>query len=73
MNEDPREFRRRRIDAGLSQTDLAHAAGVSKTQLSDVENGRAGFSPRKLKAIAEVLRCEIRDLLMARSDDSAAA
>jgi len=68
MNEDPREFRRRRIEAGLSQTDLALKAGVSKSHLSDVENGRAGFSPRNLKAIADILGCTIRDLLLPEDD-----
>ncbi|WND34024.1 helix-turn-helix transcriptional regulator [Streptomyces sp. BB1-1-1] len=69
MNEDPRAFRRRRIDAGLSQTDLAEKAGVSKSHVSDVENGRAGFSPKNLKAIADILGCTIRDLLLPETDD----
>lgn len=71
MNEDPKEFRRRRIAAGLSQTDLAEQAGVSKSQLSDVENGRAGFSPKNLKAIADVLGCTIPDLLLPDPEDQA--
>lgn len=73
MNEDRRELRRRRIAAGLSQTDLAQAAGVSKSQLSDVENGRAGFSPKNLKAIADVLACTVPDLLLPEPEDQAAA
>jgi transcriptional regulator with XRE-family HTH domain len=64
MNEDPREFRRRRIEAGLSITDLARQAGVTKSHLSSVEKGTAGFSPRNLKAIAEILGCEVHDLLL---------
>lgn len=72
MNEDPRAFRRRRIEAGLSQTDLAAQAGVSKTQLSDVENGRAGFSPKNLKAIAEILGCTIPELLLPDPDGETA-
>ncbi|MFF9310165.1 helix-turn-helix domain-containing protein [Streptomyces sp. NPDC014748] len=63
MNEDRHAIRRRRIEAGLSQTDLAAQSGVSKSQLSDVENGRAGFSPKRLKAIADVLGCKVSDLL----------
>ncbi|MGP4085425.1 helix-turn-helix domain-containing protein [Streptomyces sp. KR55] len=70
MNEDPRAFRRRRIEAGLSQTDLAEKAGVSKSHVSDVENGRAGFSPKNLKAIADILGCTIRDLLLPERDDT---
>lgn len=72
MNEDPRQFRRRRIEAGLSQTDLAEKAGVSKSHLSDVENGRAGFSPKNLKKIAEVLDCTIPDLLLPEDDETPA-
>jgi len=73
MNEDRRELRRRRIAAGLSQTDLAQKAGVSKSQLSDVENGRAGFSPKNLKAIADILGCTVPDLLLPEPEDQAAA
>jgi len=69
MNEDPRAFRRLRIEAGLSQTDLAHRAGVSKSHISGVEQGRAGFSPKNLKAIADALGCAIRDLLLPESED----
>lgn len=73
MNEDPKQFRRRRIELGLSQTDLAERAGVSKSHVSDVENGRAGFSPKNLKAIADVLGCTIPDLLLPDPDDQKAA
>lgn len=69
MNEDPRQFRRRRIEAGKSITDLALEAGVSKSHLSDVENGRAGFSPKNLKKIADALDCTISDLLLPEADD----
>ncbi|MGW6292424.1 helix-turn-helix domain-containing protein [Streptomyces sp. NPDC055058] len=64
MNEDPRAFRRRRIRAGLSVTDLARKAGVSKSHLSSVELGKAGFSPKNLKAVADVLHCTVDDLLL---------
>ncbi|MEV7684524.1 helix-turn-helix domain-containing protein [Streptomyces bungoensis] len=69
MNEDPRAFRRRRIEAGLSQTDLAAKAGVSKGHLCGVEKGRAGFSPKNLKAIADVLGCPVSDLLLPEDDE----
>jgi transcriptional regulator with XRE-family HTH domain len=72
MNEDPRAFRRRRIEAGLSQTDLARQAGVAPSHISDVERGRAGFSPKNLKAIADALGCEIRDLLLPDEEETAA-
>lgn len=73
MNEDRKEIRRRRIAAGLSQTALAEKAGVSKSQMSDVENGRAGFSPKNLLALANVLDCTVPDLLLPEPEDQAAA
>ncbi|CBG73063.1 putative DNA-binding protein [Streptomyces scabiei 87.22] len=73
MNEDPKSFRRRRIEAGLSVTDLARQAGVSKSHLCDVENGRAGFSPKNLKKIADILGCTIRDLLLPDPEEKADA
>lgn len=73
MNEDPRKFRRLRIEAGLSQTDLALRAGVKPSHISDVENGRAGFSPKNLKAIADVLDCTIGDLLLPEPDEPSSA
>ena len=69
MNEDPRAFRRLRIAAGLSITDLAVKAGVTKSHLSSVEKGNAGFSPKNLKAIADVLGCEVHDLLLPEPTD----
>lgn len=73
MNEDPKAFRRRRIEAGLSQTDLALQAGVSKSHVSGVELGRAGFSPKNLAKIAAVLGCTIRDLLLPDDDHTSAS
>lgn len=71
MNEDPREFRRRRIEAGLSITALARQAGVSKSHLACVEKGTAGFSPKNLKAIADIFGCTVHDLLFPEPDDGA--
>lgn len=62
-NQDPRRLRRKRIEAGLSQTELAQRAGVTKSHLSDVERGQAGFSPRNVVAIAEVLGCTVAELM----------
>lgn len=60
---DPRRLERRRVEAGLNQTDLAQKAGVSKAHVSMVERGMANFSPRYLHKIAEALGCTIADLL----------
>ncbi|WP_137991206.1 helix-turn-helix transcriptional regulator [Streptomyces vilmorinianum] len=60
---DPKRLTRRRIEAGLNQTELADKAGVSKQHVSMVESGSANFSPRNLAKIAGALDCTISDLL----------
>lgn len=65
---DAKRLRRLRILAGLNQIDLAERAGVSKSQVSMVENGRSGLSPRYLGQIATVLGCDIADLLLDEDD-----
>ncbi|MET7477943.1 helix-turn-helix transcriptional regulator [Streptomyces sp. NPDC005648] len=56
-------LRRRRIEAGLNQTQLARRAGISKQLVSMVEKGNANFSPNNLGKIAQALGCKIADLL----------
>lgn len=60
---DPQRLTRRRVEAGLSQNALAQAIGVSKQLVSAVSLGKANFSPETLAKVAEVLGCEIADLL----------
>ncbi|NML55303.1 helix-turn-helix transcriptional regulator [Streptomyces sp. R302] len=60
---DPKRLARRRVEAGLSMTDLGQRAGVSKQHVSMVERGRANFSPRNMAKIATALDCTIADLL----------
>ncbi|HEY6116293.1 MAG TPA: helix-turn-helix transcriptional regulator [Candidatus Dormibacteraeota bacterium] len=60
---DPQRLTRRRVEAGLSQNALARAIGVSKQLVSAVSLGKANFSPETLARVAEVLNCEIADLL----------
>ncbi|MCC9712039.1 helix-turn-helix domain-containing protein [Streptomyces sp. MNU76] len=62
-NQDPGRVRRKRIQAGLNQTTLALKAGISKNHMSQVERGVTGASPRVLKQLADVLGCEIADLM----------
>ncbi|MGW6911503.1 helix-turn-helix domain-containing protein [Streptomyces sp. NPDC054940] len=56
-------LKRRRIEAGLNLTQLAQRAGISKQLVSMVEKGNANFSPDNLRKVAEVLGCEVADLL----------
>lgn len=61
---DPQKFKRLRKerDPELSQYDLAKKAGLSRSFISDIENGRR--QPRALAArsIAEVLGVSVEDL-----------
>ncbi|MFI1767454.1 helix-turn-helix transcriptional regulator [Streptomyces sp. NPDC020800] len=60
---DPQRLTRRRVEKGLSQYALARAIGASRQLVSAVSLGKASFSPEKLAKVAEVLECEIADLL----------
>lgn len=60
---DPQRFARRRVEAGLTQNAVARKVGVSKQLVSAVATGRATFSPETLQKVAEVLGCEVADLL----------
>ena len=62
-NQDPARVRRKRIEAGLTQTQLANQAGLSNAHLSQVERGGRGASPKVLARLAGVLNCEIADLM----------
>lgn len=59
----PKRLARRRVEAGLTQTELAKRAGCSKSLVSEVEAGRANFSVTNLAKISEALGCTIADLL----------
>lgn len=59
----PERLTRRRVEAGLTQTDLARRAGISKAHVSAVEKGKANFSPPCLRKVSEALGCTIADLL----------
>lgn len=71
MNEDPRAFRRRRLEAGLSQAELARRIGVGRSRICDVEKGRAGLAPRHLKSAAQIFGCTVHDLLVPEGESGA--
>ncbi|MCI3240234.1 helix-turn-helix domain-containing protein [Streptomyces spinosisporus] len=75
--QDPKRLRRRRIEAGLNQKELAEAAGVSPSHMSLLERGLRGASPRVLKRFTETLNCEVEDLMPPepepREDEAGAA
>ena len=57
-----RNIARRRTLMGLTQTNLAHACGVSFQQIQKYENGANRTSGSRLYQIAEILRCDPGDL-----------
>jgi transcriptional regulator with XRE-family HTH domain len=59
----PAAIRRKRIEAGLKQKDLAHRAGISRPHMSSIEHGRVNPSPPVLHRLALALGCEIPDLM----------
>ncbi len=55
-----------RHNKGLSQEDLAHAAGVHQTYLSGVERGRRNPSLLILERLAKALAIDIEELTKQR-------
>ena len=61
--QDYRRLRWRRFAAGLSLTDAAKAAGVTKSHLSKLEHDADPASPGLLKKLADLYGCDITDLM----------
>ncbi len=55
--------RLRRKELGLSQSDLAHATGITFQQVQKYEKGANRISFSRLVEISEALRCSVRDLI----------
>lgn len=58
-----RNIRRLRLQAGLSQDDLADKAGLHTTYLSGIENGRRNITLDVLARLAAALMSTESDLL----------
>jgi transcriptional regulator with XRE-family HTH domain len=48
---------------GYSEEYMAQQLGISQRQYSRYETGESAIAPEKLEAIANVLECELQDLL----------
>ncbi|MFJ8140617.1 helix-turn-helix domain-containing protein [Streptomyces sp. NPDC096013] len=59
----PESVRRKRIEAGLKQKELALRAGISRPHMSSIEHGRVSPSPPVLRRLANELGCEVADLM----------
>lgn len=49
---------------GLTQLQLAHKSGVSRSRISDIENGKELFRLESLLMIAKALEVDYRELLL---------
>jgi DNA-binding XRE family transcriptional regulator len=56
-------LRQRRLETGMTQAELAAAAGLSRSYLSEVECGREGLSLERAARLADALECSLIDLL----------
>jgi transcriptional regulator with XRE-family HTH domain len=56
------KLREARRSVGWTQADLAYAAGMSRSFLSQVESGQRGVSEANAVAIAQLLGVEVLDL-----------
>lgn len=59
-----------RQQQGISQSTIATYLGVTKTQISDIENGKIATTIEKLYALADYFNVSL-DYLVGRSDDPA--
>lgn len=56
--------RRRALEPQVTQDDLAARAGLSRPQLSRIENGTARTTVVMIYRVADALGCNIRDLFV---------
>lgn len=54
--------REHRLSAGLSQEELAEAAGIHRTYVSSVERGRRNVSLDNIIALARALKVDVAQL-----------
>ena len=61
-------LRMRRVELGLTQAELASAAGRSREQVSRIETGLCDPHVSTLRAYAGVLDCDVTELVEAYND-----
>lgn len=54
------QLRARRMECGISLSELARASGISKGECSKVENGKANVTLGTLKAMGAALALQLR-------------
>lgn len=53
----------RRASLRMTQEELAKAAGINRTYLSEIENGHENISLERAEKLAHALDCKLSDLL----------
>lgn len=56
-------IKQKRLELGLTQKELAAKLGVDQSAVAQWEKGKTGPHRGKLNKIAEVLECDVADLL----------
>ena len=57
------KIKRKREERGFTQETLATASQISRSHLTQIENGKANPTQATLKKIAKVLNCKVSDLV----------
>lgn len=65
-----RRIRARRIDQGLTQEQVADEVDLSRTSITNIERGNQAVSAWSLQRLAQILRCDVDDLLPNPSRDT---
>lgn len=60
---DEHAVRNKRVEAGLSQTELAERANITQPHVSAIERGASSPSVEVLHALAAALGCEVAEIM----------
>lgn len=69
MAKQPHYIKEWRKFRGLSQEQFAERVGVTKSYVSKIENGKRRYDQPFIEAAAQVLRCEVPDLIVRDPSD----
>ncbi len=58
-----RNFREKRLAAGLTQKAAAEAAGMHRQEITTIENGIGNVTLKTMQRLADVVSCEVEVLL----------
>lgn len=63
LYQDPAALRRKRVEAGLRQADLAERAQCSQNFISELESGHRSASAATMRNLACALGCTVTELM----------